>query len=145
MWVIIKEKSTIKEKIIFSSFQWKNALPSGAKVYWNNITCLCKEFIVVSITICIVMSLVVKMLFTPLHDTSEYISFQTFRKNVYVYFLLFVHIKLNSTTSIYFYAYIQPECHYERKLRRYKNKALSDLSGVDVESLARWKVWTKSL
>ena len=61
MWVIIKEKSTIKEKIISSSFQWKNALPSGAKVYWNNITCLCKQFIVVSITICVVMSLVVSI------------------------------------------------------------------------------------
>ena len=26
-----------------------------------------------------------------------------------------------------------------------RNKALSDLSGVDVESLAKWKVCTKSL
>ena len=41
---------TMKEKDYFRSFQWKNALPSGAKVYWNNITCLCKQFIVVSIT-----------------------------------------------------------------------------------------------
>lgn len=115
---------TMKEKDYFSSFQWKNALPSGAKVYWNNITCLCKQFIVVSITICVVMSLVVKMLFTPLHDTSEYISFQTFRKNVYVYFLVCLHIKLNGTTSIWFYEYILPAYNLGRKLRRYKSKVL---------------------
>ena len=55
--------------ILFSFFEWKNALPYG-KVYSKQNICLRKQFTIPNISM---MSL--KMLFTPFTSTSEYISF----------------------------------------------------------------------